>query len=71
MTLNDELKILDEKIKTNQVQYNVDKEAANISALSSKELDKHEYLTGEVFEYKAGVVEQDKFSYSSLGINKY
>ena len=47
MTLTDELKILNDKIKANQAQYDLDREAAKISALSSKELDKYEYLTGE------------------------
>ena len=36
MTLADELKLLDDKIKINQAQYNLDREAAKISALSSK-----------------------------------
>ena len=47
MTLTDELKILDNKIKSNQTQYDLHREAAKISALSSKELDKYEYLTEE------------------------
>ena len=34
MTLTDEAKILDGKIKANQAQYNLDIEAAKISALS-------------------------------------
>ena len=43
MTLIDEL-----KIKANQAQYDLGREAAKISALSSKDLlEKHEYLTGE------------------------
>ena len=67
MTLNDELKILDDKIKSNQAQYDLGKEAAKISALSSKELDKYEYLTGEDLGYKPGVVQQTKFEYSPLG----
>ena len=41
MTLTDKLKILDDKIKTNQAQYGLDWEAAKISALSSKELDEY------------------------------
>ena len=40
MTLTDKLKILDNKIKVNQTQYDVDREAAKLSALSSKEMDK-------------------------------
>ena len=51
MTLSDELKIRDDKIKTNQAQYDLDREAAE-SALSSKELDKYKYLTGGDLEYK-------------------
>ena len=39
MRLTDELKILDDKIKANQARYHLDKEAAEIFALSSKELD--------------------------------
>ena len=66
MTLTDEHKILDDKIKANQVQYDLDKEAARISPLSSKELDKHEYMTGENLGYKAGVADQAKFEYSLL-----
>ena len=66
MTLFNELKILVE-IKANQVQYNLDREAAEMSALSSKELNKDKYLTGEDLGYKPGVAEQVKFEYSPLG----
>ena len=66
MTLTDELKILDDKIKANQAQYDLDREAAKISALSSKELDKYEYLTGEDLGYKPGVLEKAKFEYYPL-----
>ena len=37
MILTDELKILDNNIKANQAQYDLDREAAKISAFSSKE----------------------------------
>ena len=67
MTLTDELKILDDRIKTIQAQYDLDREAAKITALSSKELNKYEYLSGEDLGYKLGVVEQAKFEYSPLG----
>ena len=66
MTLFNELKILVE-IKANQVQYNLDREVAEMSALSSKELDKDKYLTGEDLGYKPGVVEQVKFECFPLG----
>ena len=45
----------------------MDSDAANISALSSKVLDKYEYLTGEDFGYKPRVVQHAKFEYSPLG----
>ena len=60
MTLTDKRKILDGKIKANQAQYDLDREAPETSTLSSKELDKYEYLTDEDLGYKPGVVEKDK-----------
>ena len=45
MTLTDKLKILDVKIKENQVQYDLDRKVAKISALSSGQLETYEYLT--------------------------
>ena len=67
MTLTCELKIFDDKIKANQAQYDLDRETAKISALSSGELEKYEYLTGEDLGYIPGVVEKAKFEYSPLG----
>ena len=64
MTLTDELKIRDDKIKA---QYDLDRKAAKNSALSSKELHKYEYLIGEDLGYEPGLVEQAKFEYSPLG----
>ena len=42
MTLTEQFKILDDKIKANKAQYDLDREAAKISALSSGELEKYE-----------------------------
>ena len=67
MTVTDQLKIIDNKIKANQAQYNLDRLAAKISAYSSCDLRKYEYLTGEDLEYKPSVVEKAKFEYSPLG----
>ena len=67
MTVTDQIKILDKKIKQNEAQYDLDRKAAKISALSSKDLDKYEYLTGEDLNYKPSTVEQAKFCYSPLG----
>ena len=47
MTVADQIKILNRKIKQNEAQYDLDREAAKISALSSNNLEKYEYLTGE------------------------
>ena len=41
MILTDELKIFNDKIEANQAQYKLKREAAKISALSSKEVDKN------------------------------
>ena len=43
MTLTEQVKILDGKIKANKSNYDLDREAAKISALSSGELEKYEY----------------------------
>ena len=67
MTLTKQVKILDDNIKANKAQYDLDREAAKISALSFKELDKYEYLTGEDLGYKPDVIQRTKFEYSPLG----
>ena len=67
MTLTEQVKILDDKIRANKAQYDLDREAAKISALSSGELETYEYLTGEYLEYKPKVLEKVKFQYSPLG----
>ena len=67
MTVTDQIKILNRKIKQNESQYDLDREAAKISALSSKNLDKYELLTGEDLGRKPSTIEQTKFEYSPLG----
>ena len=68
MTLSDELKILDDKIKANQSQYDLVTEAAKISALSSKDL-LEKYLTGEDLGHKPSMLDKTKFEYSPLGMS--
>ena len=63
MTVTDQIKILNRKIKQNEVQYNLDRKAAEISALSSKNLDKYEYLTGEDLGLKPSIVEKAKLEF--------
>ena len=67
MTVTDQIKILDRKIMQNEAQYDLDRKAAKISALSSNNLDKYEYLTGEDLGLKPSTIEQAKFEYSLLG----
>ena len=61
MTINDQIK--DEKL-----QYDINREAAKISALSSGKLHKYEYLTGEDIlpSTQQQITEQTKFTYSPL-----
>ena len=67
MTITDQIKILDKKILQNEVQYNLDRKAAIISARFSNNLDKYEYLTGEDLGLKPNTIEQARFEYSPLG----
>ena len=67
MTVTNQIKILNRKTKQNEALYDLDRKAAEISALSSKNLDKYEYLTGEDLGLKPSTVEKAKFEYSPLG----
>ena len=67
MTVTDRIKILNRKINQNKSQYDLDREAAKISTLSSKKLDKYELLIGEDLDLKPSTVEQAKFEYFLLG----
>ena len=66
MTVTDQIKVLDRKIKQNEAQHDLNRKAAKISALCSNNLDKFEYLTGEDLDLKPSTVEQAKFEYSPL-----
>ena len=61
MTVTDQVKIIDNKIKVNQAQHDLDSLAAKIFAYSSDDLRKYEYLTGQDLGYKPSVFEQAKF----------
>ena len=67
MTRKDQIKILDNKIKSNERQYDLDRKNAEISAYSSGDLPKYEYLTKKDLKYKQDAFEQAKFEYSPLG----
>ena len=66
MTVTDQINILNRKIKQNEAQHDLDRKAAKISALSSKNLDKYELLTGEDLDLKPSTVEKAKSEYSPL-----
>ena len=67
MTRKEQVKILDDKIEANNAQYNLDRMNAEISAYSSGDLPKYEYLTKKDLGYKPNAFEQAKFEYSPLG----
>ena len=66
MKLTEGSKILDDKIKANQAQYDLRRETAKIIALSSKNLDKYKYLTCKDFGNKPGPTEIKLPEYSPL-----
>ena len=66
MTVTDQIEILNRKIMQHEAQYGLDWKTVKISVLSSNNLDKYEYLTGEDLGLKPSTVEQTKFEYSLL-----
>ena len=56
-------------LEVKKLQYDINREAAKISALSSGKIDKYEYLAGEEIlpSHERRVIEQAKFTYSLLG----
>ena len=62
MTVTDQIKILNRKIKQNEAQYDLDREAAKISTLSSNNFDKYELLTGEDLGLKLSTIEKAKLN---------
>ena len=58
-----------DKIRDEKQQYDINREAAKMSALSSGKIDKYEYLTGEeiLLSNQRQIIEQAKFAYSPLG----
>ena len=66
MTRKEQNEILGDKIKANNAQYDLDRMNAEISAYSSGDLPKYEYLTKKDLGYKPDAFEQAKFEYSPL-----
>ena len=59
---------VDDKIKYEKLQYNINIEAAKIPALSSRKVDKFDYLTGEeILSDQRRMIKEAKFTYSPHG----
>ena len=60
---------IDDKIRDKKLQNDIYREAAKISALSSRNIHKHEYFTGEEIlpSDRRRVIKQVKFTYFPLG----
>ena len=60
---------IEDQIKDEKLQYDINREAAKISALSSGKIGKYEYLTGEEIlpSNQQQIIEQAMFTYSPLG----
>ena len=60
---------IEDQIKDEKLQYDINREAAKISVLSSGKLDKYEYLAGEEIlpSNQQQIIQQAKFNYSPLG----
>ena len=60
---------IEDQIKDEKLQYDINREAVKISALSSGKLDKYKYLTGDEIlpSNQQQIIQQAKFNYSPLG----
>ena len=71
MCISEKIKAIDNKIEQNKAQYNLDKQTAKISALSSGNVSKYEFLTEKVVLPKKDLLEKaaaiKRFEYSLLG----
>ena len=67
MTKSDQIEILNDKIKPNNAQYNINRLNAEISAFSEGDLDKYGFLTREDLKYKPNALDKAKFEFSLLG----
>ena len=67
MTRKEQIKILDDKIKSNTNQYKIDRLNAEISAFSSGDLNKYEVLPRKDLNYKPNALDKAKFEFSPFG----
>ena len=66
MTHKEQNKILDDKIESNVNQYKVDRLNAEMSAFSSGDLNKYEFLTRKDLKYKPNALDKARFEFSPL-----
>ena len=71
ITCKDQIKILDDTIKANERQHDLDRIHAEISAYSSGDLSKYEHVAKKDLGYKPDAVEKIKFEYSKASIGKF
>ena len=67
MTKSGQIKILNDKIKSNNAQYKIDMLNAEISAFSEDNLDKYAFLSCKDLKYKPNALDKAKFEFSPLG----
>ena len=67
MTRKEQNKMLDDKIESNVNQYKVDRFNTEISAFSSGDLNKYEFLTRKDLKYKPNALDKARFEFSPLG----
>ena len=67
MNRKEQNKVLDAKIESNVNQYTVDRLNAEISAFSSGNLNKYEFLTRKDLNYKPNALDKARFEFSPLG----
>ena len=63
---------INDQIRNEKLRYNINREAAKISALSSGKIHKYEYLTGEDIlpSNRQQIIEETKFTYLGKGFEK-
>ena len=64
MTKSDKIRVLNNKIRANNAQYDINRLNAKISAFSDGDLDRYEFLTRKDLKYKPNSLDKPKFEFS-------
>ena len=67
MTKTEQNKILENKIKANTLDFNLNRQSAIVSAFADGNFDKYEYLTRIDLALKPNSLQKARFEYSPLG----